>query len=306
LLVVPQLPISLLRSGPFTNFTIPAIALGAVGLVAAVGAIASFWRHPLGSIASILAGGAIVCFEIVQAVVVGSLLNVPPGLNDRGYVALWLQPFYSILGAGIVMLGFFGVYRPWQLHWGATRDEIERQLPGDDIVAHPTFDATRAVTVEASPSQVWPWIAQIGFGRAGWYSYDLLDNLGRHSSETIIPALQQPHVGDLVPMGPGAGLYIKDFEPGKWMLWWDKRGRATWLWTLQDAGQGRTRMLTRVRLKYLWTSPGIVFNLLLIEPWDFPMMRKAMLGIKRRAESLAGGDTSGQARSQVRRSMGGS
>jgi hypothetical protein len=70
------------------------------------------------------------------------------------------------------------------------------------VVPAPSFNAIRAVTVHARPEAIWPWIVQIGFGRAGWYTYDLLDNLGRHSADRIIPELQHIAVGDLVPMGP--------------------------------------------------------------------------------------------------------
>lgn len=186
------------------------------------------------------------------------------------------------------LAAFVFVYRPWHLRWGASPEEVTSRLPGDDVVAEPAFGATRAITIAAPPAAVWPWIAQIGFGRAGWYSYDLLDNLGRHSSERIIPSLQGVRPGDLVPMGPGgAGLRVKDLVPDTWLLWWDGSGDATWLWTLEETAAGSTRLLTRVRLRYRWTRPSILFNLLLIEPWDFPMMRKCMLGIKRRAESMA-------------------
>src|SRR3712207_9232668 len=63
--------------------------------------------------------------------------------------------------------------RPRQLRWGATDEELERPMPGDEVVEHPTFNATRAVTIEARPEEIWPWIVQIGTSRAGWYSYDL-------------------------------------------------------------------------------------------------------------------------------------
>lgn len=197
---------------------------------------------------------------------------------------LWIGIASSLAAAA--GLTFAYLYRPWHLRWGATEEEFLSNLPGDEVVRDPTFSATRAVTVEAPLEDVWPWIAQIGFGRAGWYSYDLLDNLGRHSSETVIPSLQEIHVGDVVPMGPGgAGLRVKDLVPGTWMLWWDGVGHTTWLWSLQQVAPGRTRLVTRVRMRYRWAHPSILFALLLIEPWDFPMMRKCMLGIKRRAES---------------------
>ena len=80
--------------------------------------------------------------------------------------------------------------RPWQLTWGATPAEVVRPLPSDALVTDPTFDATRAITLEAPPEQVWPWLVQMGLTRAGWYSYDLLDNLGRPSARHIVPELQ--------------------------------------------------------------------------------------------------------------------
>src|SRR2546422_155339 len=103
--------------------------------------------------------------------------------------------------AGLGALGlYFRVLRPMQLRWGATDDEVQRALPGDDNVPQPTFNATRAVTVDAQPEEIWPWLIQIGAGRAGWYSYDLLDNLGHPSAERIIPEFQQLAVGDLIPI----------------------------------------------------------------------------------------------------------
>ena len=87
--------------------------------------------------------------------------------------------------AGLVAV-YVGVFRSRQLRWGATDEEVAREMPGDEIVPRPVFNATRAATVYAPPEEIWPWLVQIGFGRAGWYSYDILDNLGRHSSEEIL------------------------------------------------------------------------------------------------------------------------
>lgn len=285
LLVVPQLPASLLRSGPFADFTIPAFGLGVIGILAAVGAVAVFWRPPVAAIASILAGGGIVIFEIVEAIAVGSLLKAPSELNDQGYVALWLQPLYAIVGLGIVWLAFFGIYRPWQLRWGATDDEVKSELPGDHIVRHPVFDATRAVTVNGPPEDIWPWIVQIGFHRAGFYTYDLLDNFGRRSANRIVRALQHLEVGDLIPLGPGkeSGMPVKEINLNRWMVWGQQ---TTWTWILSPMPDGSTRLVTRVRAPVSWRQPLSVVWLLLFEFADFPMMRKCMLGIKRRAEAL--------------------
>ena len=85
----------------------------------------------------------------------------------------------------------------------------------------PTFDATRAITIRAWPQEIWPWTLQIGMTRAGWSSYDLLDNLGRPSARRILPQLQNSKIGDVIPMSPDGkqGMYVKDFEQDRWMLW---------------------------------------------------------------------------------------
>jgi hypothetical protein len=165
---------------------------------------------------------------------------------------------------------------------------VYRPLPGDEVVRCPTFDATRAVTVEAGPEEIWPWIVQMGFGRGGWYSYDWLDNLGRPSAERIVPEWQQIQEGSYIPMGPGEnqGMWVRAFEPDRWVLWGDKKGDVTWLWVLHPEGGGRTRLITRVRMRYRWTSPTILFSLL-VEFADVFMMRKSLLGIKARAEGAA-------------------
>lgn len=177
--------------------------------------------------------------------------------------------------------------RPWQLRWGATDDEIRRPMPGDDIVGKPSFNATRAVTINAPAENIYPWIVQMGLTRAGWYSYDLLDNLARPSAESILAEHQNIQVGDVIPMSPDGkqGMGVKDFRKNKWMLWWDKIGDSSWVWEIYSEGESHSRLVTRVRVKYSWFSPAIVFNVL-IEFFDIVMMRKSMLGIKRRAEAM--------------------
>ena len=183
----------------------------------------------------------------------------------------------------------FGVYlrfiRPWQLRWGATDEEVARAMPGDEVVKSPTFNATRGVTVQARPEEIWPWLLQMGVTRAGWYSYDLFDNLGKPSAQRIIPELQHVAVGDVIPMSPDGkqGLRVKDFEANQWMLWWDNKGDSTWYWGLSRLDESQTRLITRVRMRYHWLSPMILFDLL-VEFTDIIMMRKCMLGIKQRAE----------------------
>jgi hypothetical protein len=187
----------------------------------------------------------------------------------------------------VLVLVYLKFFRPWQLRWGATDDEIERSMPGDDIVHEPSFNATRAVTIAAPAENIYPWIVQMGVARAGWYSYDLLDNLARPSAESILPEHQNIQVGDVIPMSPDGkqGMRVKGFSKNKWMLWWDDIGDSTWVWEIYPEEEASFRLITRVRVKYRWFSPAILFSML-IEFFDIWMMRKCMLGIQKRAEKL--------------------
>ncbi|MBA3869289.1 MAG: hypothetical protein H0X30_09050 [Anaerolineae bacterium] len=193
--------------------------------------------------------------------------------------------FLTLASISTIYLRFI---RPWQLRWGATDSELARQMAGDEVVNSPSFNATRAVTIQARPEHIFPWIVQMGVTRAGWYSIDLLDNLGKPSAEVILPEFQNPHAGDVIPMSPDgkSGTYIKDFVPNQWMLWGDKGGDSTWVWGLYPIDEMHTRLITRVRVKYHWLSPTIIFSML-VEFTDIMMMRKCMLGIQRRAQRLA-------------------
>ena len=202
------------------------------------------------------------------------------------------KQFITVLGIGAagtaVFLSYLRWLRPWQLRWGATDEEVVRPMPGDEIVSQPIFNATRAVTINAPPEAIWPWILQIGIKRAGWYSYDLIDNLGKPSAREILPEFQNIRIGDIIPMSPDGkqGLYVKEFMPNNWMHWGDKEGRVSWVWGLYPSNDSQTRLITRVRMRYNWLSPAILFDLML-DVGDIVMMRKCMLGIKERAEAMA-------------------
>lgn len=164
-------------------------------------------------------------------------------------------------------------------------------MPGDDLVPQPSFNATRAISINAPPEAVWPWLVQLGFGRAGWYTYDLFDNAGRPSAERILPEYQQPKVGDWIPMASKVNettaFKITGLEPDRWMLW--EKPHSTWAWKLIPLDGSRTRLISRLKERYEWrASPGnALLTLILFEVGDFPMMRKLVLGVKRRAEQLA-------------------
>jgi hypothetical protein len=122
--------------------------------------------------------------------------------------------------------------RPRVFTWSATPEEARRPMPADDVCKRPQLNATRAVTIAARPEEVWPWLVQWGWNRAGFYSYDLLDNRGRRSAGKILPRFQRLAVGDWVPMSgnttPYTAFRVTRLEPGKLMLW--EKGGGTWLW----------------------------------------------------------------------------
>jgi hypothetical protein len=183
------------------------------------------------------------------------------------------------------------LYRHRHLSWGATSVEQRARMPGDDLVPRAQYRTTRAITIDAPPAAVWPWLVQVGCLRAGFYSNDLLDNLGHPSARQILPELQQLTVGQWVPMSPMpptdvTAFKVHTFEPGRWLVW--AKPDSSWAWVLHELPGGRTRLETRVRALYDWSKPiTALFGVLLMEFGDFAMMRRMLLGIKDRAEQAA-------------------
>jgi hypothetical protein len=188
------------------------------------------------------------------------------------------------------------VLRPWHLRWGATRAQVAGAMPGDHVVPGAQFNATRAITVGVPPSAVWPWLAQLGYRRGGFYTYDLLDNAGERSADQVIPEYQDLHVGSLIPMfhesGDLAIAYEVDaLEPPSAMLWVHRphpgeQPDSTWSWRLTPQPEGSTRLVTRMKQDYRWETPRLaLFNLWLMELGDFAMERRMLQGIKARAEA---------------------
>jgi len=176
---------------------------------------------------------------------------------------------------------FYLVYRPWQLSWGATADEVTRPMVGDGLVENPTFNATRAVTINAPAELIWPWIVQIGYKRAGFYSWDILDNNGIPSAERIMPEYQNLKIGDVVPLSKETDAEVIDMESNERLLLVFQSGSTvTWAWALYKIDAERTRLVTRLR----WRTTSVVSQFVL-DAFEIIMMRKCLLGIKRRAEA---------------------
>lgn len=286
---------SIIRNVPFDSPVFAGLALACVVAVPATAVTVLTWRRsPRSGDAATLAGLLLVGWIVVETAVIRqfSALQVVYGLAGLGLVAGGSRAMLAEVGdtaAALPLLLTAPLYRRWHLRWGATSAETQAAMPGDDLVPLSHFTATRAITIDAPPAEVWPWLVQVGFGRAGFYSYDLLDNLGEPSATRILPQWQQAGVGDLAaPMTghptPQTSFRIAIAEPGARLVW--AKPDSTWAWTLTPLAPGRTRLVTRLKQRYR-PSPAALLTIILAEFGDFAMMRKMLLGIKTRAETLS-------------------
>ena len=177
----------------------------------------------------------------------------------------------------------------------ATSREHLLALPGDEMIRRAAGSLTHAITVNCSPRQLWPWLIQMGADRAGWYSYDMLDNGGRHSAEEILPGLQHPPIGAVFPALPGRsdGFVLLEAETPRWMvLGWpiaDGEPMVTWAFLLHGIDEKTTRLIVRARAGSDYRFHGLpkAMGLLLARLVHFVMERKQLLEIARRAETPA-------------------
>jgi hypothetical protein len=196
--------------------------------------------------------------------------------------------------AGLVVSAHMASYGLWRrrcLTWGATTSEAEASLPGDDLLPEPDIVATRAIGISAPADHVWPWLIQMGPGRAGAYTYDWIENLlglNMHSADVIIPALQELSTGDTWQLGSrGPVLYVARLEPKRALVVRSDDGNWVWAFALEQ-GPATTRLISRNRI----ATPGSrwlqrAFARYVMEPGSLVMERKMLLGIKARAERLA-------------------
>lgn len=182
------------------------------------------------------------------------------------------------------------LYRHWHMRWGARDVEVAASMKGDELIPAASFNSTRAITIDAPPGAVWPWIVQMGYRRAGFYTYDLADNGGYPSADEVLDEYQRFSVGDWafnmnsvfgieLPINESDAFKIKAFETNRWLLW--AKPDSTWSWLLVELPQNRTRVILRIRAR-----PTNLFWTLFMEFGDPPMARRMLNGIKARAERM--------------------
>ena len=195
----------------------------------------------------------------------------------------------AIAAGGLVL--YRRLLREPVLTWGATQDEAERTLPGDELLEQADIVSTRAIAIDAPAAAVWPWLVQMGPGRAGAYTYDWIENmlgLDMHSADTIVPELQHLEVGEVLPgtRGDGTGMRVERLEPEHVLATRSEDGRWVWSFVLAE-DDGVTRLVSRNRISTGALSQGGKLGMAVMEPGSLVMERKMLLGIKQRAERLA-------------------
>jgi hypothetical protein len=189
----------------------------------------------------------------------------------------------AVLLAGVT---YRALLRARILNWGASAAETRAQLPGDELLPDANGVATRATTVDAPASAVWPWIVQMGpCPRGGAYTYDWIENLlglNMHSADEILPAYQHPRVGEGIGYGANQ-MRFERIEPGRVLSLRSSDGNWVWSFVL-DQRDGKTRLISRNRFRLPRLRDKIA--MIPMEPASLIMERKTLRGIKERAERL--------------------
>jgi hypothetical protein len=206
-------------------------------------------------------------------------------LKERAMAAILFGPLT------LVLLYWFPARR-WFGRWGSTATDLTRAMPGDAAVVDPTDSATLAITVDARPEHIWPWLVQMGYHRGGLYSYDWLDRLfgylDRPSADSILSQCQQLAVGDEIPLGRGQGFPVTAIEPYRALVLSGAANGLVWVWQfgLYPIDPTRTRVVSRNRVR-IPRSVRAWLMMRVMEPAAFLMTRRMLLGLKQRAEALA-------------------
>jgi hypothetical protein len=216
----------------------------------------------------------------IMGIILAAIIAATGVIALLGTMLGWLGLAIGALGTIAVLVAYRLLIQPWQHRWGATDEEVRRPMPGDDLIPDAS-GTTRAITIAAASGQVWPWLVQIGYGRAGWYSYDWIDNDGRPSADRIVPELQQLQVGDQILMLPEMGPRVREIQPNRYFVAGDDQA-SSWCLALYPTAQG-CRLVSRWRADWHMTLAN-AFWILLSDPGPFIMERKMLKTIKARAE----------------------
>jgi hypothetical protein len=212
-----------------------------------------------------------------------------------------MRAFVLALTFAVILAAFYAVVRPWYVHWGATEAEARMTLPGDEIAPVAITQTTRAITIDASADTVWPWVAQIGQDRGGFYSFDLLENLvgcRMPTTDMLRPDKQTWNVGDKLWMYPpdrggGSGFAtLRTYVPGRALAFAGRRmgdpvtapESGSWAFVLQPLDAHTTRLLFRGRASAPPSLGALAFDRFIFDPAHYVMERRTMIGVKQLAE----------------------
>lgn len=197
----------------------------------------------------------------------------------------------AVGASAAAVAAYMGFVRRWHLRWGATDDEIAREMPLDAEVPDPTYVTNRAITIRALPEEIWPWIVQMGeLPRGGFYSYLAVERLLKmqvENADRILSEFQSVKVGDALDRA--GTMLVKAVEPNKYLVLGPPAApelAVTWAITLSPRANGYTRLVSRCRAR-LPRGPKGLFWFSILDPGQFLMERKMLLGIKERAETTA-------------------
>jgi len=193
----------------------------------------------------------------------------------------------AILTVGLL---YWFPIRRWFCRWGSSEVDLAREMPGD--ITNATYSATLAVTINSSPGHIWPWLVQIGYRRGGLYSYDWLDRLFGYldapSANRILPEFQRLTAGDEIPIGRGGWFPVKAVDANRTLVLGGEGDGFAWVWQfgLYPIAERRTRLVSRNSVRVPRTVGARLF-MRVIEPAALVMTRRMLLGLKKRAETLA-------------------
>ena len=219
---------------------------------------------------------------------VSCLVRFQPAAEENKIVTSMIAALFGLVGFGLL---YWFAIRRWLRSWGATSEEIVRTMPGDSDVPDAIYRTTLAITIDAPPSAIWPWLVQMGYRRGGLYSYDWLDRacgfLDAPSAGRILPECQRLQVGDVIPVGRGQGFPVKMLDPLRTLVLGGESDGVHWMWqlALYPIDAGHTRLVSRNRGDLPRTVGSILF-IAVLELAAFVMTRKMLLGLKRRAEVI--------------------